>query len=308
MNYKIDPGVYALNEPGPESPVFVTANYKMSFDRLRAAVPERSAWILVLDTGGVNVWCAAGKGAFGTEELCRRVQGHGLDRLVTHGTLVLPQLSAPSVCAHEVKRRCGFRVAYGPVRAGDLDAFLSNGMKADPEMRRKTFDLWDRVVLIPVELVSAVKIGILAYAVLFLAGGLGGRPEGYGSTALASGGTTAWALAAAILAGAVLAPILLPYLPGRSFSVKGFAVGVVSALGLVALEWDRLNGVQGRLEMAGWVLVIPAAASYLAMNFTGASTFTSLSGVRKEVRRALPLQIAGGAVGLGLWFAARFLG
>ena len=56
MNFKIDPGLYALGNPGNESPVLVTANYKMSFDRLRQALPNQNVWILVLDTNGVNVW------------------------------------------------------------------------------------------------------------------------------------------------------------------------------------------------------------------------------------------------------------
>ncbi|MBW2172684.1 MAG: acetyl-CoA synthase subunit gamma, partial [Deltaproteobacteria bacterium] len=69
MKYTVDPGLYALGSPDAQAPVFVTANYKMSFDRLREAVPGRDAWILVLDTEGINVWCAAGKGTFGTQEL-----------------------------------------------------------------------------------------------------------------------------------------------------------------------------------------------------------------------------------------------
>jgi acetyl-CoA decarbonylase/synthase complex subunit gamma len=53
--------------------------------------------------------------------------------------------------------------------------------------------------------------------------------------------------------------------------------------------------------MIAWALVILSAAGYLAMNFTGASTYTSLSGVKKEMRWALPFQIGGGVVGLALW-------
>ncbi len=60
-------------------------------------------------------------------------------------------------------------------------------------------------------------------------------------------------------------------------------------------------------EAAGWLVVMTAGSSFLAMNFTGASTYTSLSGVRREMRVAVPLQIAGAAVGLGLWLLARFV-
>jgi CO dehydrogenase/acetyl-CoA synthase gamma subunit (corrinoid Fe-S protein) len=116
MHYTVDPGLYALGEPDHQSPVLVTANYKMSFDRLREALLNRKAWILVLDTNGINVWCAAGKGTFGTDELIRRVEFCGLNQVVSHRRLILPQLSGPGVAAYKVKKRIGFKVIFGPVR------------------------------------------------------------------------------------------------------------------------------------------------------------------------------------------------
>ena len=101
MNYAVDPGLYALGEPDSSSPVLVTANYKLSFDRLRQALPNRQAWILVLDTKGINVWCAAGKGTFGTGELVERIRASSLEQVVNHRDLILPQLAAPGVAAHE---------------------------------------------------------------------------------------------------------------------------------------------------------------------------------------------------------------
>src|SRR5512138_2445510 len=72
--HRVEPGLYALGHPGPESRVFVTANYTLSFDALRSALAGWDAYLLVLDTQGINVWCAAGKGTFGTEELLRQIQ------------------------------------------------------------------------------------------------------------------------------------------------------------------------------------------------------------------------------------------
>jgi acetyl-CoA decarbonylase/synthase complex subunit gamma len=115
------------------------------------------------------------------------------------------------------------------------------------------------------------------------------------------------AILSAIMAGAVLTPILLPILPGRAFSLKGCIVGVVIALTLLIVRNPDLAFWPGRLEMAAWLLLVPALAAYLAMNFTGASTYTSLSGVKKEMRAALPLQIGAGVVGLGLWLVSRFI-
>jgi hypothetical protein len=66
MGHRVEPGLYRLGNPAPESPVFTSANYTLSFDALRSALAGNDAWILVLDTKGINVWCAAGKGTFGT--------------------------------------------------------------------------------------------------------------------------------------------------------------------------------------------------------------------------------------------------
>ena len=306
MRYTVDPGLYALGRPDGESPVLVTANYKMSFDALRQALPGRDAWILVLDTHGINVWCAAGKGTFGTEELVARVRSTGLEQVVTHRRLILPQLAGPGVAAHLVKQLSGFEVVYGPIQANDLPVFLDAGLKATPAMRRKTFNLGERAVLIPVELVGTLKPAALIIPVLFLLGGLGG-PQGYWNNAWHYGWTAVAALLSAILAGAVVAPLLLPWLPGRAFSLKGYAAGLVTTLVFVWWQGLDFSSWGNRLHTCAWLVLIPTVAAFLAMNFTGASTYTSLSGVKKEMRWAVPLQIGGVVAGLGLWLASRWL-
>jgi hypothetical protein len=151
----------------------VTANYKLSFDHVRRAMDGLDAWVLVLDTKGVNVWCAAGKGTFGTEELIRRLDLCQVAAVVEHKTVVVPQLGAPGVAAHEVSRRSGFRVVYGPVRACDLPAFLRAGMRATPEMRRVRFTLPDRLVLTPNELARLFLPAVIVLACFVAAAGLG---------------------------------------------------------------------------------------------------------------------------------------
>jgi hypothetical protein len=306
MRHTVDPGLYALGQPDSQSPVLVTANYKMSFDSLRRALPGRDAWILVLDTNGINVWCAAGKGTFGTEELVARIGSCGLSQLVEHRRLILPQLAGPGVAAHQVKKLSGFTVVYGPIRAAHLSEFLDAGLKATPAMRRKTFILSERLVLIPVELVATLKPAAVIALALFLLGGLGG-PQDYWNNAHHSGGEAVLALLVAILAGAVLMPLLLPWLPGRAFSVKGFMVGLLAASLFQWFHGLELGSWSARLDLAAWLILIPTVAAFLAMNFTGASTYTSLSGVRREMRWAVPLQVSGTLLGLGLWLTSRFL-
>jgi acetyl-CoA decarbonylase/synthase complex subunit gamma len=306
MNYTVDPGLYAFGEPNERSPVLVTANYKMSFDRLREALSKRHAWMLVLDTNGINVWCAAGKGTFGTDELVRRVEFSQLNRVVSHTELILPQLAGPGVAAHKVKKRTGFNVLYGPIQAADLPAFLDAGMKATRNMRRKTFTMYERVVLIPVELVSALKWALLILPAFFLLGGLG-APSGFWQGVLNDGFFAVLNLLGALLAGAVLTPILLPWLPGRAFSQKGLIMGLITTLFIALFGVFCLNIRQDYMNLLSWFFLAPALSAYLAMNFTGASTYTSLSGVRKEMRWAVPLEIVGGAAGLILWIGSRFV-
>jgi acetyl-CoA decarbonylase/synthase complex subunit gamma len=305
MHYTVEPGLYALGRPNAQSPVLVTANYKMSFDRLRSVLSKQDSWILVLDTKGINVWCAAGKGTFGTTELVNRIEASRLDQIVAHRQLIVPQLAGPGIAAHEVKKLSGFKVVYGPIKASDLPAFLDRGMKASPEMRIKTFTIGERAVLIPVELVTALKVGILSIMVLFGLSGILG-PEGFWQNVSHRGLFALPAVLTAILGGAVLAPLLLPWLPGRPFSLKGLPLGILGALALLVFRWGDLETWSTGLDILAWFLLIPAATTYLSMNFTGASTYTSLSGVRKEMKWALPFQIGAGVVGLVFWFSSIF--
>ncbi|HWQ80388.1 MAG TPA: mercury methylation corrinoid protein HgcA [Anaerovoracaceae bacterium] len=296
--YKVDPGLYFVGRPGANSPVLVTANYKMSFDNLRKELAGISAWILVLDTKGVNVWCAAGKGTFGTEELIGRVEKTGLTGVVTHRTLILPQLGAVGVSAHEVRKRSGFKVVYGPVRAEDIPEFLRNGMEATKEMRTVRFGFADRAVLTPVELVGAIKPSFLLFGAMFLLNLTG---------IFRFGGTEAYSWMGAVLTGCVLTPMLLPWIPGRAFSFKGWLVGLLWAVGVIVINDGFQSMEYGVLTAAAYILTLPAVSAYCAMNFTGCSTYTSLSGVMKEMKIAVPLIAAAVISGIVLLLAGGLL-
>lgn len=306
MRYSVEPGIYAVGNSDVNSAVFVSANYKMSFDRLRSSLAGRDGWILVLDTKGINVWCAAGKGTFGTEELVKRIKDVGLGEIVSLKTLIVPQLGAPGVSAHKVKQQTGFGVVYGPVRAEDLPTFLDTGSKATEEMRRVTFPLKDRVVLIPVELVTGAKYVLAISAFFFLLAGL--NRKGYSPELAISHGTqSVLILLTGFLAAAVFGPALLPWLPSRWFSVKGLWIGLAVLL-LGGLFFGRhMELLDDRFSMAAWILMVPALTSFVVLNFTGASTFTSLSGVKREVKVAVPIELACAALGTGLWLVGCFV-
>ena len=286
MSYIVPPGLYAIGTPTDASPVIVTANYKMTYDLVRQVLRKHDVWLLVLETYGINVWCAAGKGTFGTGEVVRRVASSGLAQVVSHRRLTLPLLGAPGVKAHEVAQRSGFTVRYAGIRAADLPEYLDNGQTVTPRMRELTFSFYDRLVLVPVEAVLELRTLAVLSALAVLAGLAGG--------ALAAGAMVAGVYLGAAFGGLVVAPLLLPWLPGRSFAVKGATVGLLWTLACVLLA----GGGWSPLAKGAAFLLLPAVSAYHALNFTGCTPFASRSGVKKEMRLGLPVMALAATTGL----------
>jgi hypothetical protein len=286
MGYLVEPGLYALGHPTPDSPVFVSANYTLSFDALRSALAGIDGYILVLDTKGINVWCAAGEGTFGTGELVQRIQDVGLGDVVKHRLLIVPQLGAPGIAAHEVKRNSSFRVEYGPVRAGDLPAYLQTH-QATAEMRQVRFDLRDRLAVAVVDVVKAIPIALILAVVAFLPGGV----------------LAAAAVLAAAFAAVLLFPALLPWLPTRYFAIKGLILGLIVMLPFawIAFSSDPAAAWWLRAGRAlAYLLTLPPPVGFIALMFTGSTTFTSRTGVRREIFRYVPPIAAAFVAGLAL--------
>ncbi|MDM8535342.1 mercury methylation corrinoid protein HgcA [Desulfobacterales bacterium HSG17] len=301
-NYTISPGLYCIGNPGTDSPVLLSANYKLSFDTLRKNLEGADAWIVILDTRGINVWCAAGKGTFSTDEVINRVIIIGLDKIVRHKKLILPQLSAVGVSARQVKKRCGFKVIWGPVRAVDIKAFISNGMKAKPPMRKVSFSIWERLVLVPVEINILAKHAKWLLPAFFLLSGTG--PDIFSiAQAWSRGILLALAALTGVFAGAFAVPVLLPWIPGTMFAVKGVQTGIISGLFTAIMCREQIQGA----EALALILFTTAISSYLAMNFTGSTPFTSPSGVEKEMRKAIPIQAVAIIISVLLWIGSAFL-
>jgi acetyl-CoA decarbonylase/synthase complex subunit gamma len=305
MDYALSPGLYGIGSPLPESPVFVTSNYRMTFDILRSNLSGIDSWILVLDTRGINVWCAAGEGYFGTEELLKRIDSVGLSRVVSHRILILPQLGAPGISAHEVRGKSGFTVVYGPIEARDIPSFLKRGMEATEKMRRVTFAMDQRISLVPVELVTAARYLVPAAIFFLLLSGFS-KGEFHLVRIMRPGVLNMFLFSLGVLAGAVVVPLFLPWIPSRLFSVKGALLGILftAIFGFFLGDYHRMYG--SWFSGISWFLIIPSLGSVMAMNFTGSTTFTSLSGVKKEISLSLLPQIVVMAGGLILWIAGMF--
>ncbi len=283
----VSPGIYKLGNPTSDSPVLVSANYTLSFDALRSSLAGIDCYILVIDTKGINVWCAAGKGTFGTDEIVYRIRWSGLDKIVKHRNIILPQLGAPGVSAYDVKRMSGFKVEYGPVRAEDLQQYLKTHT-ATAEMRRVRFTFKDRLVLTPVELVHVIKPTLIAAIVLYLLAG----PFG------------AFIVVVTAFAGTILFPALLPFIPTHDFSTKGLILG-----GIVSLPFavflattstisSAMSPLENVLTALATFLIPTAVVAYIALNFTGCTTYTSRAGVKKEIFRYVPFMAFMGGMGL----------
>jgi hypothetical protein len=159
----------------------------------------------------------------------------------------------------------------------DLPRYLEKG--PDAEMRKVKFPLKDRIVLIPVEMVQSLIIMAVAALVLFLMGGL----------------VPALMAITVVLSGTVLFPILMPWLPTKDFSSKGIVLGLIMSLPFIA------NTIQTRGSDPYWIimlvivadaLLIAPGVGYLALNFTGSSTFASRTGVKREIFRYIPIMVA----------------
>jgi hypothetical protein len=289
MNYPVEPGLYAVGTPDEKSPVLVSSNYKLTFDALRKELTGMNAWILILDTKGVNVWCAAGKGTFGTRELVTRIIATELAKTVDHHTVIVPQLGAPGISAHLVSRHSGFHVVYGPVYARDIPAYLDAGMKKTEQMSLVTFTLRERLAVVPMEIVPVMKY----LPIFFIAGVAAAFAEAseFNTQSLIEGAF----LAGSLIVGTLVVPAFLPlFHPFRPFSVKGFFAGALyTAVAAYVMSIDPARAVS-------WGLIAASVSGYLAMLFTGATTFTSESGVRKELRFAFPILVVSLVAGIVL--------
>ncbi len=194
---------------------------------------------------------------------------------------------------------------YGPVMFQDLPVYLDNGCIASPEMRIKQFPIKERLVLVPVEIMQALRQGLpVILAFLLLAGFAGDRS--FLQALITQGLPPSLALLIGIGAGTIVTPLMLPWIPGRPFSLKGGLCGLLLFVLVYALSGVSSMGYS-MLEQGSWLLVTLAISSWFGMAFTGASTFTSLNGVHKEMLRAMPLQFLFIVSGIGLWVTSLWI-
>lgn len=277
MTHKVKPGLYAMGNPSESDHLVVTCNYKLTFDIVRHSLKGMSLWLLVLDTDGVNVWCAAGKGSFGSAELIYSIHKFEVEKHLNHKNIIVPQLGAPGIQSHLVKEITGFTIKYAPVHIKDLKAYINNNDHADEVTRKVTFKLLDRLKVSTLEFVIAMKYFLIGMITLLIL------------TAISPALTFSSSLNLiklyffTVIAGTLVFPALLPYLPFRMFYKRGLVLGLL-VNGVFLALYQTYN-----VFSIGHGIISTALIAYMALNFTGSTTFTSLSGVKKEMNEAVPI-------------------
>jgi hypothetical protein len=212
---KVIPGLYAVGEPNTDSPVLVTGNYDLTVRRLVQAVDGRlEAWILVVDSSGINVWCGAGGGFLTAERVCGALRMSALEDIVHHRILILPQLCANGVDGWRIRQDTGWEVRWGPVRAIDIPEYIAaDGVKTEA-MRSVRFPLRDRLEMMAATL-GFYSLIILVPVAIFWRGMF-------------------WPVSIGMLGISTFYAIVHPWLPGRDGLAKSLPLALISLVGMAA--------------------------------------------------------------------------
>ncbi len=165
LPHSADTGLKAIGKPTEDSPVIVTSNFSLTVNRVTRALKGMDLWLLVANTQGINVWCAACGGMFTENHVIDAIKVAGLSERVSHNQVILPALSAPGIDCNAIKDETGFRARFGPVQAADIPAYLAHKKKKTSEMKRFKFDLSHRLDMLfpmnfPIYLPFAVVLAV----------------------------------------------------------------------------------------------------------------------------------------------------
>jgi NAD-dependent dihydropyrimidine dehydrogenase PreA subunit len=145
LPWPCESGLVRIGNPGRDAPVLLTCNFRLTVERVKRALAGLDAYLLVANSRGVNVWCAATGGLMTDHDVVSVLKTSGIERLVDHRQVILPQLAATGIEAKSVQKRTGWRVVWGPVRADAVPAFLERGLEASRDMRSVDFRWPERV-------------------------------------------------------------------------------------------------------------------------------------------------------------------
>jgi NAD-dependent dihydropyrimidine dehydrogenase PreA subunit len=132
-------GLQRIGNPGRQAPVLLTGNFRLTVERVKRALHGVDCYLLVANSRGVNVWCAATGGLLTNHDVISVLKTSGIEHLVDHRRLILPQLAATGIEGAVVHKKTGWNVVWGPVAARAIPAFLAGGLEKTVAMRTVTF-------------------------------------------------------------------------------------------------------------------------------------------------------------------------
>jgi ubiquinone/menaquinone biosynthesis C-methylase UbiE len=247
---KVATGLYRVGSPVRNRPVLVTGNYELTVRRLvRELDGQVDCWLVVANSRGINVWCAAGGGHFTADDVISAIKTSGVQDIVDHQALILPQLCANGVDGWRVRQETNWGVHWGPVRAQDVPGYLATGRRKSDDVRRVTFPLPERLEM---TVISTIFFGVLLAIPLAVF-----WPHLLG---LALG---------AMVVLAFVYGIFLPWIPGHDGLVKG--VFLAAATILAVILWGQLTGDWTASQYVNRCLGLGFLAFFVAGEFQGMS-------------------------------------
>ena len=137
-------GLTRIGNPDRTSPVLLTCNYHLTVLRVKRALKGMNAYLLIANSRGVNVWCSATGGLFTNHDVISVLKTSGIEKLVDHRSVILPQLAATGIELRTILKKTGWRATFGPVYIKDIKAFLRSGKK-NQRMSEVRFDIVQRL-------------------------------------------------------------------------------------------------------------------------------------------------------------------
>lgn len=230
----IEPGIYASGQTRPESPILVTSNYEYTYIKVMCDLAKGNihAWVLCVDSRGINVWCAARGGDFGNKQLVEAVQATGIENVTGSKVLILPQLAAGGIEAPKLPKISAsfpFTVKFGPVWSKDLPEYLASKPARKPEsMKLARFTMQNRLVAGFTHFAFSVRKIFLLPTILLIAASLGLLSFWAGSAWILRFTIELWF--SLLITNLILLAIAYPITRfTRNFIVKGLFLGVLNA-------------------------------------------------------------------------------
>ena len=279
---KVRPGLYAVGHPDATSPVLVTGNFDLTVRRLVHAIDGQvDSWVLVADSAGINVWCAAGGGYFTAEKVIAAVKSSHLHEVVSHRALILPQLCANGVDGWKIRKETGWGVHWGPVRAQDIPAYLAARRKKTDAMRWVRFPLKDRLEMVTVTLGFYGLLILVPVAIFWR--------------------QMFWPVAVSLFGLSYFYAVVHPWLPGHDGLLKSIPLTVIALAGLAA--YSALFSPMSAPRLFHWTIGLTGLSVFTGAELQGMSPL-----MRGEQTNWGWEVIIGVGLGLAYWLVPLTLG